>query len=98
MAQVGKYCKAYQIERFREFPGWSENRENIRKDKKQVDGKEVERDWSDVDFLYLQENYVVTDSIFTDENIIFDNTTPEWVDFCKNTLKFEVPVYDAVAS
>jgi len=30
----------------------------------------------------MQENYVVTDGIFKDENIIFDNVTPEWKDFC----------------
>jgi len=37
---------------------------------------------------------VVTDDIFIDENIIFANITPEWLDFCKNTLKFEVPIYE----
>lgn len=51
---------------------------------------------TDDDFLYLQENYVVTDGIFKDENIIFDNITTEWIDFCKNMLLFEVPVYEPV--
>lgn len=44
-------------------------------------------------FLYLQENYVVTDGIFKDENIIFDNVTPEWKKFCTHTLLFEIPNY-----
>ncbi|NMG11729.1 hypothetical protein DP117_34725, partial [Brasilonema sp. UFV-L1] len=48
------------------------------------------------DFLYLQENYVVTDGIFKDENIIFDNVTPEWKEFCDKTLAFEIPVYESV--
>lgn len=26
-----------------------------------------------------------------DEDIVFDDVTPEWIDFCKNALKFETP-------
>jgi len=51
---------------------------------------------SNADFLYLQENYVVTDGIFKDENIIFDNITSEWKEFCHKTLAFEIPVYEPV--
>ena len=54
------------------------------------------RKLTDDAFLYLQENYVVTDGIFIDENIIFDDVTSEWFDFCQNTLEFEIPVYEAV--
>jgi hypothetical protein len=98
MATMGKYCKAYPIPRFREYKGWTEKTENVRKEKKVVDGKEVEveRQLTDKDHLYLQENYVVTDGVFLDENIIFDDVTPEWKNFCMHTLKFEVPVYETV--
>ena len=76
----------------------TEHVENIRKERQELDGKEVEvkRKLTDNDFLYLQENYVVTDGVFKDENIIFDNVTPEWEDFCQNTLGFEIPVYETV--
>ena len=98
MAQMGKYCKALPVRRFREFSGWIERSENVRKDKQQVDGKEVEiqRALTDDDILYIQENYTVTDGIFIDENVIFDTPTPEWVDFCTNDLGFRLPVYEAV--
>jgi hypothetical protein len=98
MAKMGKYCKAYPISRLREFKGWSENVGNARKEKKQVDGKEieVERELTDDVFLYLQENFFVTDDIFIDENIIFDNVTPDWIDFCTNVLSFEVPTYEPI--
>jgi len=98
MAKMGKYCKAYQITRFREFGEWAENRQNARKEKRQVDGKEadVTRDLTAQDFLYLQENFVVTDGIFIDENIIFDTVTVEWVDFCKQTLGFESPSFQPI--
>lgn len=98
MATMGRYCKAYPIKRLREFSQWTERTENTRREKNEVDGKEVEvnRELSDDDFLYLQENYAVTDGIFIDENIIFNNITPEWKDFCDRILGFEIPIYQTV--
>ena len=96
MATMGKYCKAYPITRLREFAGWTEKAENARKEKQPgADGKEVElpRALTDNDYLYLQENHVVTDGIFKDEHIIFDHVTPEWITYCQTTLKFEIPSF-----
>jgi len=55
MATMGKYCKAYFLKKLHEFSQWTERVENVRKEKKEVDGKEVEvyRELTD-DFLYLQ--------------------------------------------
>ena len=92
MAQMGKYCKAYMIPSFRKFRGWTENAENARKE------NGAPRQLTDSDFLYLQENYVVTDGIFIDDNVIFNNVTPEWIDFCKSVLKFEVPEYASAST
>lgn len=93
---MGRYCKAYPIARLREFGGWVEKGENARKVKREIDGVEVEapRELTDNNHLYLQENYVVTDGIFIDEHIVFADVTPEWKEFSKNVLEFEVPVYD----
>ena len=98
MAEMGKYCKAYLAKQFRQYPGWSENAANVRKEKKEVDGKEVEvdRTLDDESILYLQENYVVTDGIFKDQNIIFDNVTDEWKQYCHGELGFEIPVYEPI--
>jgi hypothetical protein len=98
MAKMGKYCKAYPIQRFRESKGWHENTDALRKEKQIVDGTEifVGRQLTENDFLYLQENFQVTDGIFIDENIVFAEVTPEWIEFCKDTLKFEVPVYEPI--
>ncbi|MGV2831544.1 hypothetical protein [Myxosarcina sp. GI1(2024)] len=97
MATMGKYCKAYPIQQLRQFNNWTENQENTRKEKQEIDGKEVEhnRVLTDDDFLVDKENYVVTDGIYKDENIIFDTVTPEWKDFCTNTLSFEIPNYES---
>ncbi len=96
MAIMGKYCKAYSIRHLREFSGWIEKTENARKEKHiGADKKEVEvtRTLTDTDYLYLQENHVVTDGIFKDENIIFDQVTPEWITYCHETLKFKIPSF-----
>jgi hypothetical protein len=89
MGKMGKYCKAYMVPSFRKFSGWTESSGNARIENNSP------RQLTDEDFLYLQENFVVTDGIFKDENVIFDSVTPEWIDFCKNVLKFEVPNYAA---
>jgi hypothetical protein len=95
MPKIGSYCRAYRIGTLRQFPGWTEKAENARKQKKTLDGVEVQapRELTDDGFLYIQEDYSVTDEIYLDENVIYDQLTPEWKEFCQNVLKFEVPSY-----
>src|SRR5262247_903190 len=98
MAKEWNYCKAYPVEYFRKFSFWTENLENLRKEKKKIDGKDVEvrRTLRERDHFYLHDDFTVTDGIFMDKNIIFDDVTDEWITFCKETLKFEVPAYATV--
>lgn len=96
MANMGKYCKAYMIDRFRAYPGWSEKSENARKEKAEGSDEEKPRVLGEDSFLYLQENYTVTDGIYLDENIIFDDVTDEWKKYCDETLGFEIPVYEPI--
>jgi hypothetical protein len=100
MRKMGRYCKAYEVSRFGEFTDWKGKLENARKEKQQVAGGEVEmaRPLVNDSYLYLQEDYTVTDGIFLGENVIFDDVSPEWIDFCTNTLKFEVPAYHSTKS
>lgn len=51
---------------------------------------------SDSDHLYLQENFTVTDSIFIDENIIFNDVSPAWIDFCLSVLGVKFPTSESV--
>jgi len=97
MAEMGKYCKAYYAKDFRKFSGWKENLDNLRQEETD-DGKEAEKrtELKDDDILYLQENYIVTDGIFKDENIIFDDATDEWKKFCTEELEFEIPEYEPI--
>jgi hypothetical protein len=93
MNRLGKYCKAYTLDDLRKFSGWSEG---AREEQGQNGGVEAqptgETDLSNI--LFLQEDYTVTAGIFLDENVIFDNVTPEWIEFCRETLKFDAPAIE----
>jgi hypothetical protein len=101
MPQMGSYCKAYLARQLREFPDWTENLANLRPRTSRVDGKEIEEtrnSLSDDDILYVQENYVVTDGIYMDENIVFDGVTEQWTQFCNERLSFSIPKWEPVPS
>lgn len=92
MATLGKVCKGYPLQKFRQFSGWKEAAHNARKVWKEIDGEpqEVQRELAETDYLYLQENFTVTDGIFIGENVIFSDVTPEWIEFCRIALAFQV--------
>jgi hypothetical protein len=76
---IRKYCKAYYLKDLRAFSGWIEKRQ------------EDETDLSDEDVVYLWDDFIVVRSPVLPGGVIFDEVTPEWQDFCKTTLKFEIP-------
>src|ERR1043165_6440645 len=88
MTILGKYCKAYPLHQLRQFPGWIEKPDNARMIRREVDGQTVEiaRKLTDADYVYLHRNFTVTDGIFIDENIIFSDVTPEWIEYCRSVL------------
>ena len=72
----------------RKFSGWNESAreeqaQGVTEETKTAD----ETDLSNI--LFVQEDYTVTAGIFVDENVILDRPTPEWIEFCRDTLKFE---------
>lgn len=88
MSEIGRYCKAYLASSLRAYPGWKEKPEGLR----QLDTAGARRTFLEDDaIVYLHENYHVTDDVFTDEHVIFDDVTEEWREFCTLTLKFKVP-------
>jgi hypothetical protein len=91
MTTLGKYCRAYPLSLLRQFSGWTEKLENTRRIRKEINGETVEapRDLTDEDYVYLQGNFTVTDGIFIDENVIFDQLTPQWIEFCRGILGYQ---------
>src|SRR5688572_12058494 len=91
MATMGSYCKAYPAEHFAEYAGWRERRDWLPEPEAEPGASAEE---AETRYLFLQENFVVTDGIFLDERIVFDDVTDEWKSFCRETLQFEVPTID----
>ncbi len=88
MTMMSGYCKAYYVKQFREFDGWVEAAENL-------DTTDTDRGprtaLADDDYLFLHDTFVVTDGIFMDENVIFEDVSPAWKEFCTDRLAFSVP-------
>ena len=40
---------------------------------------------------HLHFHCIVTDGLFIDQNIVFDDVTDEWKAFCQKVLEFEIP-------
>ena len=89
MTILGTYCKAYPLFQLRQFPGWAEKSENARTIRREVNGETIEepRQLTDADYVYVHRDFTVTDGIFIDENVIFDQVTPEWIDYCRKVLE-----------
>ena len=88
-----KYCKAYYLGSFRQFPDWMESRSN-RKEKNNGDAsgaRQEDKELSEDGIVFLHHDYTVTESMWHDENIIFDKVTPEWKEFCDTVLDFKIP-------
>lgn len=93
MAEMGRYCKAYLASDFKKYDDWNPNLDELRQPEPEKPGDEPEarKDLQDDDILYLQEELIVTDGIFKDENVIFRDDSESWKTFCQETLAFEVP-------
>ena len=88
MATLGKYCKAYQVATLRQFEQWAQGISHL---ENEGAGTSKTRELKDEDVLFVQEDFTVTDGVFLDENVVFDQVSPEWKNFCKTKLGFEVP-------
>jgi len=70
-----KYCTAYHLGDLRRYSAWSSDAQDL----------------SDDDVVFLHQDYTVTKSIWTGEDVVFDKVTDDWKEFCKNELRFAVP-------
>jgi hypothetical protein len=78
---VKKYCKSYQLAEFRRFPGWSDG------------ARPEERELADDATAFLTDEFtVIISPVGKDKDkLLFTGDTPEWQEFCIETLKFKIP-------
>ena len=95
-----KYCKAYHLGDLRAYPPWTESRLNW-KDKKPdgstSNGKSSDNDGSaeegfaDDKVVFIHQDFTVTESMWHNENVLFNRIDAAWKEFCANSLRFKVP-------
>lgn len=88
-----KYCTAYHLGELRRYSAWTENMLEPKKENSEtpVDQANESQGLADQEIVFLHQDYKVTKSIWADEDVIFDNVTDRWKDFCTSELKFVVP-------
>jgi ankyrin repeat protein len=92
------YARAYLLGELRKFSDWREEKINW-KEITPADENGNSHELSDDDVVFLHEDFTVTQLIWPGENVIFDRSTPDWVDFCTHELQFKVPDdFDLIAS
>jgi hypothetical protein len=85
-----KYCKAYHLENLREYTGWSESQINW-KDREDLSDGNAKPLFTDDKVVFIHQDFTVTESMWHNENVIFNEVDSAWKEFCVNTLKFKVP-------
>ncbi|EIC67557.1 ankyrin repeat domain-containing protein [Mycobacteroides abscessus] len=69
------YCRGYSLAELRRFPGWPAG-----------DASEP-----DDTVVYLHDDLSVTRSIWPGEDVMWDEASAPWEQFCTQVLRFEVP-------
>jgi len=86
-----KYCKAYYLRDLRKFVAWSESRINWKENEDQKKDSPGVAEFADDSIVFIHQDFTVTESMWQNENVIFNQDSSEWRTFCTNTLEFKVP-------
>ena len=91
------YARAYLLRDLRNFSGWREEKINWKQPAAGENGNSPAL--TDSDVVFLHQDFTVTELIWPGENVIFNEQTPEWQEFCKQELQFRVPTdFDLVST
>lgn len=85
-----KYCTAYHLGDLRRYSDWSEKKPESGAESKASENGHAQEP-SDDDVVFLHQDYTVTKSMWAGEDVIFDNVTEQWKQFCTTELRFAVP-------
>jgi uncharacterized protein len=83
-----KYCKAYHLRELRQYPAWAERRINW---KQRENSSDSEAPFPEDKIVFLHQDCSVTESMWHNENVIFNDVNSDWEAFCLSSLKFKVP-------
>jgi hypothetical protein len=83
-----KYCTAYHLGDLRRYSAWSEIKPANENKSAENGGTQAP---GDDEVVFLHQDYTVTKSMWAGEDVIFDNVTDQWKEFCVTQLQFTVP-------
>jgi hypothetical protein len=83
-----QYCKAFHLADLRQYPAWREAQINWKKKDPDQGGKPS---FAADSIVFIHQDLTVTESMWHNENVIFNKVDPDWEAFCASTLKFRVP-------
>lgn len=87
-----EYFASYHLGELRRYPAWAENRPDGRDGNPgATNGQPHDGALPDEEVVFLHQDYIVTKSIWRDEDVIFNDVTEQWKDYCRNELQFAVP-------
>jgi len=85
------YCKAIVLKQARQYPAWAESRINWKESQDEDKPEGSSETLSEDEIVFLHRDLTVTHSMWPGENVIFDRVTPEWEEYCRDTLNFNPP-------
>jgi len=86
------YCRAYHLGELRRYSAWAENKVNAENGTKQSSDQISEPEvLADEEVVFVHQDYTVTKSIWSGEDVIFDKVTEQWKGFCDTELQFAAP-------
>jgi hypothetical protein len=90
-----KYCKAFYLRDLRKYPAWSESRTNWKKRRGNSHGNGdhggEDEPFTDETVVFIHQDFTVTESVWQNENVIFNGVDSAWKEFCTDNLQFKVP-------
>ncbi|WP_203907328.1 ankyrin repeat domain-containing protein [Rhizocola hellebori] len=69
------YCKAYTLGELRAAPMWSDSATDL----------------TDDTIVYVHDDHTVSRSIWLGEDVVFADVSPQWIEYCRQALGFQVP-------
>ena len=70
-----QYCTAYYLGDLRRYPGWTSDAQDLKDDV----------------VVFLHHDYTVTKSMWPGEDVLFNDVTEQWKEFCTHELRFAIP-------
>jgi hypothetical protein len=92
-----KYCKAYHLGDLRKYSAWSESKINWKekketgREKSKSDNGTADGPFQDDKIVFIHQDFTVTESMWHNENVLFNNVDSGWKEYCADSLKFKVP-------